>query len=232
MALRMNLWGVDLEAAELAFGSKNAELLSAACDRLPELLPDDQAQSQARAWLKTLIESGAPDRRTPQAEEDGGLLVFRAESEAHVFALHALVHAASDGKTLNLAAESSDYHHGAFPNLISDMRACRFSTSEGCSREFLQCYSDLYRGTPWFGHRFESAWSFYSTIRNASLDHLLDGFAAAKSYKRQLGNLAPEEVRPTTQTGISAEGIRFIDDLEGWFRQVRDAKLDAYVIWW
>lgn len=232
MALRMNLWGVDLAAVESAFGSKDDTILSAACEQVSELLSDDESQATAKAWLSTLIQKGAPQRSAPEAEEEGGLLVFRAESEAHVFALHALVQAVGGDRLLNLAGESSDYHHDAFPSLISDMRACRFSTSEGCSREFLKSYSDLYRGTPLFGYRFESSWSFYSVIRKQSLDYLLEGFTSAKTYERQLGDKIPPEVRSTARTRISEQGLLFVEDLHRWFRRVRDADLDAYAIWW
>ena len=232
MALRMNLFGVDLDAVQNAFGSNDDRILSAASEHLSEILSDEEAKRLAIAWTTTLIQKGSLERTAPTTPEDGGLHVYLAESETHAFAFHALVQAVSGDGTLDLSAESSDYQYGAFPGLIEDLRACRFSTSESCSREFLQAYSNLYRGTPMFGHKFETDWSFYSIVAKEKVGFLLDGFEAAKQYERKVPDSAPPEMKATARTRVSERGIQFIDEIQAWFRRIKDADLDAYVIWW
>jgi len=229
MALRMNLMGVDLDAIKNVFGSNDDRILAVASEHASEMLSDDKAQRLAIAWATTLVQKGGLERTAPTTPDDGGLHVYLAESETHVFALHALVKAVCGDSALDLAGESSDYHYGAFPGLIDDLRACRFSTSESCSREFLQTYSNLYRGTPMFGHKFESDWSFYSIVPREKVGFLLDGFAAAKQYEREISD---PEMKAKVRTRVSEAGIQFISDIEGWFRRIKDANLDAYVIWW
>ena len=203
-----------------------------AAEFLAEMLPNASAAQRGRSWLARLINQGPPELPPLTEPEDGGLLVSYAEAETHVFAFHALVKAVCQDGLVDLSGESSDYHFGAFSALHNDLRKCRFTTADQCSREFMNAYGQLLSGSPQFGHRFQSDWSFYSIVPRDSLIHLLDGLEEARRFERRTPEDLPSDVRATVVTKLSDAGVQFVEDLQRWLKSLHDEGLDAYVIWW
>jgi hypothetical protein len=59
----MNLYGWSVEAFKSVLGSKDSAVLKSAMGHLSESLEDEDVLARAKAWLRTLIESGHPLRQ-------------------------------------------------------------------------------------------------------------------------------------------------------------------------
>lgn len=229
MAIRMHLSGIDLAAVTSVFGSKNGDILVSASDHLSETMGKNE---QAHAWLEKLVNDGPPERK-PQTTGEDGLLVTLSEGQTHVFAFHSLVQAVCGERMLPIAG-SDYYHHGTFPSLYDDMQSCGFYASQNCTREFRNVYCGLTDGTPLFGHRFETGLSFYSIVRKEHVGILCSGFREALVYEKPVENYpfeVPAEALAKIVRKVSEEGAKILKKLLNWFEQIREANLDAYVIW-
>ena len=114
MSLRMNLYGWSLPAFRQVLGSKDPAVLEKAIALISKTLPKEPAQSNAKAWLRTLIENGFPFRqdREPSSEPaDGGLLTVQMETEAHVFTVYCVARTIARDDYLDLAGQSSNWAH-------------------------------------------------------------------------------------------------------------------------
>jgi hypothetical protein len=235
VSLRMNLYGWSQPAFTAALGSKDAAVLEAATARLSETLPKEPGHSRARAWLRTLVESGFPlrqDREPPAEPADGGLLTVRMETEVHVFAAHCLARAVARDDHLDLAGESSNWKHPAVGSLYQELAACGFTRSKGCCREYFSWMARLMEGSPLFGDAFRTQWSFYSLFSNQELAAMIPVLQAAAEFTRPLPAGCPEEIVRNTKTSLSEGGKGFVADLIRWFGQIQRAGQDAFILWW
>jgi hypothetical protein len=231
----MNLYGWRLSSFTQVLGSKDSALLEAATARVSEALPKEPALSKAKAWLRTLIESGFPlqqDRPPPSEPDDGGLLTLQMETEIHVVAVHCLARAIARAHDLDLAGESSDWAHPCVGSLHNELASCGFTRSEHCCTQYFAWMSRLSEGSPLFGDDFRTSWEFYTWFTNEELAAVIPVFRAAADFKRPLPEGYPEEALKKTKTGLSDSGKEFIGDLITWFSRIQQAGQDAFILWW
>jgi hypothetical protein len=235
LSLRMNLYGWSLPAFRQVLGSNDPAVLEKATALITKTLPKEPAQSQAKAWLRTLVEYGFPfqQEREPFPEPaDGGLLTVQMETEAHVFTVHCLARAIAREGHLDLAGESSNWAHPAVASLYRELASCGFTKSKSCCVEYFSWMSSFSKGSPLFGDDFRTEWSFYSLFSNRDLAAMIPVFQAAADFKRALPEGYPKEVANKMATGLSDGGKAFVLDLIKWFGQIQQAGQDAFVIWW
>jgi hypothetical protein len=231
----MNLYGWHLSSFTEVLGSKNSALLEAASARLLEALPKEPGLSKAKAWLKTLIETGSSlrqDRPPPSEPADGGLLTVQMETEIHVTVVHCLARAIARPDHLDLAGESSNWKHPAVGSLYNELAACEFKHSGKCPVDYHTWMLTLSIGSPIFGDDFRTDWSFYSLFTNQELAAIIPVFQAAEQFKRSLPDNLPEDYRAKMRTSLSEGGKEFIGDLITWFSQIQQAGQDAFILWW
>jgi hypothetical protein len=231
----MNLYGWSFPAFTQVLGSKDSVVLEAATARLSETVREEPALSRAKAWLRTLIESGYPfchDREPEPVPADGGLLTVQMETEAHVFAVYCVARAIARADHLDLASESSDWAHPCVGSLYNDLSACGFTKSKSCCVEYFSWMWKLSHGSPLFGDDFRSEWSFYTLFSNQELAALIPVFQAAADFNRPLPKGYPEEALKQMKTSVSKGGKAFIGDLIKWLDQIQRAGQDAFILWW
>ena len=234
MSLRMNLYGWSFPSFTQVLGSKDSAVLEAATARVSEALPKEPAFSKAKAWLRTLIESGFPlrqEREPPSEPADGGLLTVQMETEVHAVVAYCLARAIARDDHLDLASESSDWAHPAVGSLYQDLASCGFTRSKSCCVQYFTWMSRLSNGSPLFGDDFRTEWSFYTLFTNDELAAMIPVFQAAADFNRPLPKGYPEEAAKQMRTGLSEGGKEFIGDLIKWFGQIQRAGQDAFILW-
>ena len=235
LALRINLYGCKLRQLLGVIGSKDSSVREIAGNYLSETLTDEAALAKACAWLRTLVDDGYPlksEREPPSVPDDGSLLVTRLETELHAFVVYSIVRAVSRNTCLDLASDSSHWHHSAIVSLYNDFRICGFTRSKECPTRFLQLGSALSHGTPLFGDDFRTDWSFYTFLTNNDLENLVSVLEAARKFEKPVPDYVPAEVRKTMVTRLSDEGNAFAEELIAWFCQIQQAHQDAFIMWW
>lgn len=235
MSLRMNIYGWSQTTFEQVLGSKNADVLERATSLITETIPQEPAQSKAKAWLRTLVENGFPlrHRREPSAEPvDGGLLTVQMETEAHVFAIFCLARVIASDDHLDVAKESSQWTHPAVRALYRDLASCGFTKSKNCCVEYFSWMAGLSNGTPLFGDDFRTEWSFYTQFSNQDLGKMIPVFQAAADFRRTLPEGIPDEIARTYATGLPDVSKSYILDLIKWFGHIHQAGQDALILWW
>lgn len=231
----MNLYGWSLPAFEQVLGSKDATVLGKATTLITEMLPNEPAQSKAKAWLRTLVMNGFPfrqDRERSLEPADGGLLMVQMETEAHAFTVYCLARAIARDEHLDLADDSSNWKHPAVAALYRELASCGFTKSKSCCVQYFSWMSGLSNGTPLFGDDFRTEWSYYTLFTNSDLGAMVPVFQAAADFRRTLPEDIPEELAKTMATSLSEAGKEFILDLIRWFGQIQQAGQDAFILWW
>jgi hypothetical protein len=233
----MHLYGWHLSSFKQALGSKDSDLLEAATARLSECFTeeaDESTVSKAKAWLRTLIESGFPlreDREPPSAPADGGLLTVQMETEDHAFVVYCLARATARDDCMDLGSESSDWKYPAFQSLWDEFSTCGFTRSNKCPVELHNWMCRFLGGSPLFGDRFHTNWSFYTFFSNQELASMIPVYQAAADFKRTLAEAYPEEFRKERES-LSEGGKKFIGDLIKWLGQIQQAGQHAFILWW
>jgi hypothetical protein len=231
----MNLYGWSLPSFKQVLGSKDSAVLEKATVLITETLPNEPAQSKAKAWLHTLILNGFPLRQgREQSSEpaDGGLLTVQMETEAHALTVYCLARAIAREEHLNLAGKSSIWKHPAVGALYRDLASCGFEKSKSCCLQYFCWMSGLSNGTPLFGDDFRTEWSFYTLFSNSDLATMIPVFQAAADFRRTLPEGIPEEFAKTIATSLSDAGKEFLLDLIRWFEQIQQAGQDVFILWW
>jgi hypothetical protein len=231
----MNLYGWSLPAFKLVLGSKDSAVLEKATALISKTLPNEPAQSKAKAWLRTLIENGHPLRQErEQSSElaDGGLLTVQMETEVHVFAVYSLARAIARDDHLDLAGDSSHWAHPGVGALYRELASCGFTKSKSCGVQYFSWMSSLSNGSPLFGDDFRTPWSFYTLFSNLDLAAMIPVLQAAADFRRALPEGYPEELTKKMATGLSEDGKAFVLDLIKWFGKIRQAGQDAFILWW
>ena len=235
LSLRMNLYGWRLSALLHVLGSKDTSVLEGTTALLAKTLTKEPVLSKAKAWLRTLIESGFPlakDREPPSVPADGDLLTVQMETEAHVFVMHCLARTIASHDHLDLASESSHWAHAGVGSLYQELASCGFTRSKNCCVEFFSWMSRLSEGSPLFGDDFRSEWSFYTLFTNEELAAMLPVFQAAADFRRPIPEGYSEEARNNIKTTLSDISKEFISDLIKLFGQIHQAGQDAFILWW
>ncbi|MEZ6142175.1 MAG: hypothetical protein R3B84_16565 [Zavarzinella sp.] len=231
----MNLYGWSLPAFKQVLGSKDSAVLEKATALIFETLPKEPAQSKAMAWLHTLVVHGFPfreDRGQSSEPADGGLLTVQMETEAHAFTVYCLARAIASEDYLDLASESSNWHHSAVVSLYNELSACKFHLSGKCPVEYHTWMWKLSNGSPIFGDDFRTEWSFYTLFSNRDLAAMIPVFKAAADFQRSLPEGYPEEFTKIMAVGLSDAGRELVLDLIKWFGQIQQAGQDAFILWW
>jgi hypothetical protein len=231
----MNLYGWRLSSFTQVLGSKDSALLEAATARLENALPQESALSKAKAWLRTLIDSGfllQRDRPPPAQPADGGLLTLHMETEVHVAVVHCLSRAIARADDLDLAGESSNWAHPCVGSLHNELASCGFTRSKDCCTQYFSWMSRLDEGSPLFGDNFRTNWEFYTWFTNEELAAMIPVFRAAADFTRPLPAGYSEEALKKVRTGLSEAGKKFIGDLITWLGRIQQAGQDAFILWW
>lgn len=235
MSLRMNLYGWNIAAFKEKIGSKDSAVLKKATTLIAEALPDEPAQTAAKAWLRTLIMEGYPfreDREPTALPVNGGLMNVPMETQAHIVATYCLTRAIARPDHLDLVVDSSNWTHPSVAALNDELRACGFTKTKTCGLQYFTWISDLSNGTPLFGDDFRTDWSYYSLFSNSDLAAMIPVFQAAIDYRRTLPEGYPEELTRQMAASLSDVGKQFASDLIRWFGKIHQAGQDAFILWW
>lgn len=234
MSLRMNLYGWSFADFKKVLGSGDTALLETASATLGECFTDEKPLRRARAWLRTLIEKGHPFNtvREDEPQDEAGLLKVSMEAESHVFVVEAIRRAIAKPEFLDLAMDSSNWNRGAISMLQRETSECDFSSSDDYGLPMMQAEYILGAGSPLFGDRFHTTWSFYSLLDNEMLGLVVPSLEAATTYERKLPDNFPEHLRAEMPTRLSDSAREFAGALAGWFKQLHGAGQDAFVLWW
>lgn len=235
MALRMNIYGCNIQAIKDILGSKNTVILDAVIKNLVDVFHNKDDHHKALAWLNTLINDGftlKSERESPTVQSDGGLLIHLLETEVHITVINRIMHVLRDDRSIDLTTHSSHYHYSAMTELYRELRLCGFTSSRECPKYFYKLMFALLHGSPLFGDNFHSDWSFYAFLTNQELSQLTSVLNKAKQFERSISKELPEEIRVARKTCLSNMGISFVNDLIEWFSQIHKAGQDAYLLWY
>lgn len=231
----MNLRGWSFPNFQQLLGSNDSAVLEKASELISETLEKEPAQqAKAKAWLRTLIQNGfaiREDRETSSEPADGGLLLVPMETEAHVFTVYCMARATARDDCLDLASESSSWHHSAVAALYDELSALKFHLSGKCPVEYHTWMSKLSNGSPIFGDDFLTDWSFYTLFSNRELAAMIPVLQAAADFQRSLPEGYPEEFTKKMATELSDFGKKFVLDLIKWYGQIQLAGQDAFILW-
>lgn len=235
VSLRMNLYGWRIPEFLRVIGSQDPAVLKRATSRVTESLSSGPAQSQAIAWLHTLVMKGYPlrwDREQAMEPAEGELLTVQMETEVHALTVYCLARAIAREEHLEFAGESSYWKHSAVGSLYRELEACGFTRSTSCDPLLFSGITSLENGRPLFGDDFRTEWSYYTWFTNSDLSAMISVFQAAVDYRRDIPEGVSEKFAKNGATSISDDAKQFVTDLNDWFQRIQVAGQDAFILWW